>query len=221
MVDVHIVTDANRHIYADALDQSQRLRHQIYIEELKWKGLSRRDDGREVDQFDTSEAVHLLAIDGGAVLGGTRVLPSTGPHLLSEVFPHLASVRGVPQRDDIAEWTRFYVAPEWREDHKASRVGSTILASLVEYALDEGISGLSVVLNTFWLPRFLGYGWQVQPLGLPHVHDDEWLIAALISITPEALANIRAIGGLSDRSALVRRGPQRSLIRPHLRRQVA
>jgi acyl-homoserine lactone synthase len=221
MVEIHVVTDANRELYADALDQSQRLRYRVYIEELKWKGLTRREDGREIDQFDTAEAVHLLAIEAGVVRGGTRLIPSTAPHLLSDVFPHLASVRGVPRSDDVAEWTRFYVAPERREDHKASQVSSTILASLVEYAMDEGMSGVSVVLNTFWLPRFLGYGWKVQPLGLPQVHDDEWLIAALISIGPDTLANIRVLNGLSDRSALVRRGPQRRLVRRRVQRQVA
>jgi acyl-homoserine lactone synthase len=221
MVEIHVVTDANRFMYTDALEQSQRLRYRIYVEELKWKGLRRRDDGRETDQFDTGEAVHLLAIEGGGVVGGTRVLSSVEPHLLSEVFPHLAEVRGVPRREDVAEWTRFYVAPERREEHKASQVGSTILASLVEYALDEGMSALSVVLNTFWLPRFLGYRWQVQPLGLPQVHDGEWLVAALISIGPDALANIRAVNSLDNRSALVRRGPQRPLVGARPRRQVA
>ena len=35
-------------------------------------------------------------------------------------------------------------------------------------------------MNTFWLPRFLGYGWRVRPLGLPDVHDGEWLVADVL-----------------------------------------
>jgi acyl-homoserine lactone synthase len=149
------------------------------------------------------------------------LVPTTEPHLLSEVFPHLAAERGVPRGPDIAEWTRFYVAKERREEHKSSKVGSTILASMIEYGLDEGVSSFSVVLNTFWLPRFLGYRWKVEPLGLPIVHDDEWLIAVLISATPAALSNIRETCGLSCKTALVRRGPQRSLVSGSLRRRVA
>jgi acyl-homoserine lactone synthase len=221
MIEIHVVTDANRHLYRDALDQAHRLRHRIYIEELKWKGLKRRDDGREVDQFDTEATVHLLAMEDGVVWGGTRLISSLEPHLLSDVFPHLATVYGVPRRSDVAEWTRFYVAPERREDHKASQLGNTILSSLVEYAQDEGMSAISVVLNTFWLPRFLGYRWKVQPLGLPQVHDDEWLIAALISIDAACLANIRKACGLEGPSALVRRGPQCPLVADRKHRQVA
>jgi acyl-homoserine lactone synthase len=221
MFGIHVVNAVNRDLYADALDQSHRLRHRIYIDELKWKGLTPRQDGREYDQFDTAEAFYLLAIDDGMVLGGTRLVPSIEPHLLSEVFPHLASVRGIPRGNEIAEWTRFYVAPERREEHKSSKVGSSILASLIDYALDEGITSISVVLNTFWLPRFLGYSWKVQPLGLPAVHDDEWLIAAVISVTPAALVNIRSNCGLSERSMLVRRGPQRPFISAGSRKLVA
>lgn len=221
MLGIHVVTSANRDLYQEELDQSHRLRHRIYIDELKWRGLTPRADGREYDQFDTAEAVYLLAIEDGVVWGGTRLVPTTEPHLLSDVFPHLAAQRGVPRGFDIAEWTRFYVTKERREEHKASKVGSTILSSLVEYGLDEGLSSISVVLNTFWLPRFLGYRWKVEPLGLPVVHDDEWLIAVLISITPAALTNIRETCGLSSRTALVRRGPQRPLLSGSLQKRVA
>jgi len=113
---VHIVTSANCRHYEAALEQSYRLRHRIYIQELKWRGLPPRDDGRELDQFDTAEAVHLLYLEGDRVLGGTRLVPTTEPHLLSEVFAHFASIRGVPRQPDIAEWTRFYVAPERRAE---------------------------------------------------------------------------------------------------------
>jgi acyl-homoserine lactone synthase len=83
---------------------------------------------------------------------------------------------------------------------------------MIDYGLDEGLAGISVVMNTFWLPKFLKYGWRVRPLGLPDVHDNEWLIAVLIDVTPEALSGIRSACALEHRSALVRRGPVRPFI---------
>jgi acyl-homoserine lactone synthase len=210
---VHVVTASNRHLYEDAMEQSYRLRYRVYIEELKWRGLPRRDDRREIDQFDTPDAVHLLYLENHRVVGGTRLFPSTEPHMLSEVFPHFAAIRGVPREHDIAEWTRFYVTPERREEHKASRVGSIVLSSMIDYALHEGLSAVSALMNTFWLPRFLGYGWRVRPLGLPDVHDGEWLVAGTIDISAEALAGIRRAHGLEERSALVRLGAPRPFIR--------
>jgi acyl-homoserine lactone synthase len=210
---VHIITRANRHLYEDALEQSYRLRFHVYIEELKWRGLTRREDGRELDQFDTPAAVHLLYIEQGKVFGGTRLVPTLEPHLLSEVFPHFVTVGEVPRSPDIAEWTRFYVHPSRREEHKASRVGSLVLSSMIDYALEEGLFAVSALMNTFWLPRFLGYGWRVHPIGLPTVHDDEWLIPGTIDITHEALAGIRRKCGLEERSVLVQQGPYLPLIR--------
>jgi acyl-homoserine lactone synthase len=212
MVDVHVITYANRHLYERELDEHHRIRHRIYVEELHWRGLTPRTDGREFDQFDTSEIVYLLGLENGKVVGGLRLMPTTEPHLMSEVFPQFAEIRGVPRRPDVAEWTRIFVIPERREEHKASKVGSTVIASMIDYGLQEGLSGISVVMNTFWLPRFHSYGWRVRPLGLPDVHDDEWLVAVLIDVTPAALAGIRHFCGLDECSALVRRGPHRSFV---------
>ena len=206
MLQVHVVGCANRHLYERELDEHHRIRHRIYIEELNWRGLTPRADKREYDQFDTAETVYLLGLENGRVVGGLRLMPTTGPHLLSDVFSHFASARGVPRCPDIAEWTRIFVVPERREEYSGCKVGSTLNASVMDYALQEGLSGLSVVMNTFWLPKFLKYGWRVRPLGLPDVHDGEWLVAVLIDVTAEALAAIRTACGLEHRSAIVRRG---------------
>jgi acyl-homoserine lactone synthase len=206
MVDVHVVTNANRHLYENELDEHHRIRHRIYIEELHWRGLTPRADLREYDQFDVPETVYLLGIEKGHVVGGLRLVPTTGPHLIADVFSRFASQLGVPRRPDIAEWTRIFVVPERHEEHSGSKIGSTVIASMIDYGLQEGLSGISVCMNTFWLPKFLKYGWRVRPLGLPDVHDGEWLIAVLIDVTPQALAGIRAACGLENRSALVWQG---------------
>jgi N-acyl-L-homoserine lactone synthetase len=47
-----------------------------------------KPDRLERDQFDNDDAIYLLAIDGRTVVGGSQLVPSTKPHLLSEVLPH-------------------------------------------------------------------------------------------------------------------------------------
>jgi len=206
MFDVHVITSGNRHLYERELDEHHRIRHKIYVEELQWRGLTPRTDGREYDQFDLPETVYLLGIEDRHVVGGLRLIPTTGPHLIADVFSRFAVERGVPRRPDIAEWTRIFVVPERREEHSGSKIGSTVIASMIDYGLQEGLSGISVCMNTFWLPKFLKYGWRVRPLGLPDVHDGEWLIAVLIDVTQEALVGIRSACALEQRSVLVRRG---------------
>ena len=212
MVDVHVVTSANRHLYERELDEHHQIRHRIYIEELHWRGLTPRADKREYDQFDMDETVYLLGLEEGRVVGGLRLVPTTGPHLIGNVFPHFAAVQGVPRSPDIAEWTRIFVVPERREEHSSSKIRSTVVASMLEYGLQEGLSGISVLMNAFWLPKLQQCGWRTRPLGLPDVHDGEWLIAVLMDVSAEALAGLRAARGLSQQSVLVHQGPYRPFI---------
>src|SRR5262249_38699865 len=114
MIQVHAIDAGNRHLYEDQIEEHYRIRHDIYVNERRWMDLE-RPDGREVDQFDTEKSVYLLALEGDRVVGGSRLVPTLEPHLMSEVFPHVADVRGVPRARDIYEWTRIFVIPAKRE----------------------------------------------------------------------------------------------------------
>ena len=81
---IHIVTPENQHLFHDEMEQAYRLRHKVFVEEAKWIDLA-KPDGREIDQFDNQHAVHMLYVDDGKVLGYQRMLPTTRPHLLSDV----------------------------------------------------------------------------------------------------------------------------------------
>jgi acyl-homoserine lactone synthase len=205
-MEVHVLTRPNRHLYGCEVDEYHLIRHRIFIEEKKWRGLTSRVDGREYDQFDCDDNVYLLAIEDGSVVGGVRLLPTTAPHLLSDVFSHLASFGGIPRQVNIAESTRFFVVPERREGHGGSKVGGNLIASIMDYGLRERLSAISLVVNTDWLSKFRGYGWEVQELGPQDVHDGERIVAAKIAVTPMALAGVRKAYGLSDISILTWRG---------------
>ena len=72
---IHVVTAENIASYRDAMEQAYRLRHDVFVDELGWSDL-KREDGREIDQFDDSRAVHMLCIEGDRVLGYQRLLPA-------------------------------------------------------------------------------------------------------------------------------------------------
>jgi len=154
VIQVHIINNANRHLYERELDEHHQIRHRIYVEELQCRGLKPRADKREYDQFDMDETVYVLALEEGRVVGGLPLVPTTGPHLIADVFPRFASMQGVPRAPDIAEWTRLFVVPERREEHSGAKIRATVVASMLEYALQEGLSAISVLMNAFWLPKF-------------------------------------------------------------------
>ena len=127
---IHIVTAANRRAYGAELAQHFRLRHDIYVAERGWKELA-RPDGLERDQFDNDDATYVLAVDDNRVIGGSRLIPTLKPHLLSEVFAGLAAVRGVPRGDDIVEWTRMFVVKERREGRNIGRTAGTVICGVL------------------------------------------------------------------------------------------
>ncbi|SCY04460.1 acyl-homoserine-lactone synthase [Microvirga guangxiensis] len=199
MTCVHVITHANRHFYEESLEQFHRLRHQIFVEERGWSGL-RQPDGLEVDAYDNQHAVYLLAIDAGRLVGGQRLYPTLLPHMISEVFPHLAQL-GVPQAADILEWTRYFVVKERR----TGRTDCRLLAAMQEFCLGEGITEVTAVVEMWWLPRWQQAGFKVRPLGLPQLIEGQPCIAAAVEISQASLEHVRKLAGLRGAS-LIRNG---------------
>jgi acyl-homoserine lactone synthase len=206
MMAVHVISATNKHLYQDAIESHFRIRHDVFVGERGWKALE-RPDGREVDQFDDDDSIYLLAMDGARVIGGHRLYPTLKPTMISEVFPHLAAQRGIPSDPYIWEWSRLFAVKERRD----RRVYLELLAALQELCLDEGVTQVSGVLETWWVAGFQQVGMAVHPLGLPANHENDLIMAALFDISARTLDQIKSIGDISG-SVLVRRGPQRPLV---------
>jgi acyl-homoserine lactone synthase len=196
---IHVITGANRHRYEAELLAHFRLRHEIYVMERNWTDLARAD-GLERDQFDDEHATYILAIDDGQVIGGSRLVPTIRPHLLSEVFPYLASVRGLPIGTDIYEWTRMFVVKSRREGRTMGGVTrGMVICGVLKYCLDNGITSLTAVIEMFWLPLFHAMGWILMPLGLPELINGEWSIAVKMTINEDTLSSTRKFHGIAGR----------------------
>lgn len=204
---LHVVSAENRELYAPQVEESFRIRHRIYVKERGWHDLDRPDE-REVDQFDNDDAIYLLALDenSGRVLGGSRLVPSLKPHLMSEVFPQLASTRELPRAPDVFEWTRYYVIAERREPHAISDISCTILCGVQEYCLENGIAQLSIVTEPFWITRFLDLGWRPRPLGLGIRWQGMDVIGITVEISESALQQTRNVRGFTEPVLIHRRG---------------
>ena len=179
---IHAISSVNRHLYEDVLEQHFRLRHDIFVEERHWETL-RRPDCREVDSYDDEDTVYLLALEGRRVVGGHRLYPTTKPSMMSEVFPHLASVRGCPSNPLVWEWSRYFVV----RDRRDGTLNLQLMAAVQEFCLDQGIAQVSAIMETWWLPRFHEAGFVVTPLGLPALVEDAWTMAATIDIRQETV----------------------------------
>ncbi len=92
---------------APLYEELGRYRYQVFIEKLGWK--LDTPDGLERDQFDLPDTVHVIARDASGIMGCARLLPTTGPYLLGEVFPQLMNGSAPPCSQDTWELSRFAV----------------------------------------------------------------------------------------------------------------
>ena len=184
-----VVTRENRSRHVRELDAMHRDRKLVFIDRLGWK-LKALDDGREIDQFDTDEAVYLIEAEAGRHLASMRLLPSAGPHLLSEVFPHLCA-GPVPRGRDIFEATRLCTTPAAEKD-EARRLRGLVWLGALQYAFAHGIRKITGVTHARFLQQILASGLDIEPLGLPQMHEGALIGAHIVHITPDDLRRQRA-----------------------------
>jgi acyl-homoserine lactone synthase len=191
---IHIVTAENIHLYPNEMEQAHRLRHQVFVEEMKWEEL-RRPDGREIDQFDDGRAVHMLYLRAGEVLGYQRMLPTTKPHLLSHVMPELCDGER-PVGPEIWEWTRYCVARAHRERGRAlSPIANSLLSGIVEWGLENGISSIIIEMDPIWLLRLVQLHFRVIPLGLPKRTGNADVVAVTAGFDRRTLSRMQEMRG--------------------------
>ncbi len=101
-----VITGTTRHLSSEMYEQLSRYRYQVFIDMLGWELPTQH--GLERDQFDHDDTVHvIIRNDQGAISGYGRLLPTSQPYLLGDVFPQLLNGLPPPCSQDIWELSRF------------------------------------------------------------------------------------------------------------------
>jgi acyl-homoserine lactone synthase len=122
-------------------------------------------DGRyEMDQFDTADAIYLIiADDDGTHQASIRLFPSTRPHMLDTLFPHLCPF-GVPVGKTTWESTRLCL-PQRHGAGRRRELRNLLFSAMVDVALERGIERYTGVIPDPFRKEVLAMGWQAEPLG--------------------------------------------------------
>ncbi len=194
---VHLVHSGNRNLYRGPLGQMFCDRKRIFYDTLHWDipiaaGLF------EIDQFDNDDAVYLVDIDpiDGKHLGSTRLLRSTGPHILGSLFPQLCD-RDVPTGPDIWEITRFCSAPRLKRE-QTLKTRSHLWIALAEFALQHGISHYTCVAELPWMETLRNYAYRSDVLGQPKEVNGEPLAALLVENSSLSLLDLQVKTGVRE-----------------------
>ena len=90
---MRITSGCSAELRPPLMTRMARYRHRVFVEKLGWQLHCR--DALELDQFDRDDTVYVIAQnEDGEVIGTARLLPTTRPYLLAEVFPQL--LNGAP-----------------------------------------------------------------------------------------------------------------------------
>jgi len=172
-----------------------RLRHEVFKERLAWDVGSRA--GKERDIFDDLDPVYIVCEDEGEVLGSWRLLPTTGPYMLQDVFPELLHGQPAPNAPDVWEISRFAVSKRVLGNESLgtiNKVTNLLLDQLFAFAAARKISRIVAVSDVRFERILKRAGLLTQRFGQP----------LQVGVT-------RAVAGYADVSELNVRRMQRGL----------
>lgn len=143
-------------VHAATVEKMFRFRTEMFCRRLNWQ--LQVTDGLEKDQYDALDPVYLVArttrLD---VESCARLLPTTGPYMLREVFAEMLQGEAAPQADDVWELSRFAVIPEGSAKCQQATLHPVTLRMMqgaVDFADRNGISRY-VVVTSVALERLL------------------------------------------------------------------
>lgn len=184
-------------------DEMYRLRYRIFKDRLGWA--VHAENGLEVDGFDSLQPSYLLQRGrDGAVQGCVRLLPTTGPTMLGDVFPEFLPGGTLPGVGDIWESSRFAVDLPPSAAQMTGGVSMAtyeLFAGMIEFGLSRSLVDIVTVTDARVERILRRAGWPLRRIGGPRKIGDTTAIAGYLEISLQALWSVRRAGQI-DRPVL-------------------
>jgi N-acyl-L-homoserine lactone synthetase len=174
-------------------------RYAVFVQRLGWELPAQ--NGLEIDQFDRPDTLHVIAqTANGDICGCARLLPTSRPYLLSEVFPQLMNGLPLPDSDEIWELSRFSATDLTGTVASQSWLCRDVMTAAIACAYEGGAKRL-VAVTSKGIERILtrlGLNW--HPVG-PAVNVGGYSIFAFFVELDEK--TLRALDLYNDMSEMV------------------
>lgn len=195
-----IIDGLNSSEHVKALEEMHCLRARVFGGRLGWDVQIR--NGQERDHFDDMDPAHVVSInDAGKVVGCMRLLQTTGPHMLADVFYDLLDGEPPLRSSSLWEATRFCVDTEQlgrgSGANTISHVTSEIMIGAFEYAMTAGVSDAVAVIDPV-MDRVLKRSGNApyDYLGSPKPMGKVTALAALMDCSDARIQSIRNYAGI-------------------------
>lgn len=186
------------------LDSMHRLRARVFRDRMDWDVVVR--DGREADEFDSCSPTYILAVSGqNHVAGCARLLPATGPTLLSVLFPELMGSEHFKPHRAMIESSRFCVDTSLATERGGEGLHGatwTMFAAIIEWSMANGYTEL-VTVTDVRIERILRRaGWPMTRIGEPKRIGNTTAVVGLLPTNIASFECVRPVGYASTVSPL-------------------
>src|ERR1700731_1179847 len=198
---IRIVTKNNAERNVSNLYQMHRLRKAVFKDRLGWDVTV--SGGLEVHEFDALGPSYLLPIDRPGTLNGcVRLLPTTGPNMLRDIFPSFVTKAALPCGEGVWEASRFAVS----RNSTAAELGISqttydLLIGVLKFGLSNGISMIACVVDVRMERILRRAGWQLERLGPAHRIGNTIAMAGQLEVSAQTLRQLEARAGLAHAAA--------------------
>ena len=163
-----LVEGYNAHRYQDLMDQMFVLRARIFSQRLRWD--VQVVDGRERDKYDDQDPAYLIYTDENAkhVKGSLRLMPTTGPTLLADIFHDTLPAAAQLSAPSIWECTRLCIDDRLLGGGSRDELllaSTALIAGLGEVAIAAGIEMVLGNFDASMLRLYRQIGCDVEVLG--------------------------------------------------------
>ncbi len=188
-----VVSPAEHAAAADLIDSMHRLRARVFRERLDWDVEVRR--GREVDEFDSCEPTYILTVTRSHdVVGCARLLPATGPTMMSVLFPDLERAGLLRPHAAMVESSRFCVdtsLEEGRAGGPLHDVTLTMFAAIIEWSIAAGYSEIVTGTDVRFERILKRAGWPMRRIGEPRRLGNTLAVAGLLPADHDSFERVR------------------------------
>ena len=178
---------------ADLIDSMHKLRARIFRGRLEWDVDVRQ--GREVDEFDSCRPTYILAVTASRqVVGCARLLPATGPTMMSVLFPDLEPTGLLRPHAQMVESSRFCVDTSL----EAGRAGGslhdvtlTTFAAIIEWSMEQAYTEIVTGTDVRFERILKRAGWPMTRVGEPRAIGNTMAVAGVLPSDREWFERVR------------------------------
>ena len=200
-----VIEQYNAHKYTRLMDQMFQMRARVFHDRLRWD--VKVVEGSERDKYDDEGPVYLIYTDDRMreVKGSLRLLPTTGPTLLADIFSDTLPAGVHLSAPTIWECTRLCLDDRLLANgpgHQLLLNSTALIAGLGEVAMRAGIETILGNFNSSMLRLYRQIGCEVEVLGSTQRYGEAIYLGSFRISEPIVHKLKRRLGNL--RSAIAR-----------------